>query len=248
MRLRLISCEVFYREMCAAVARSPHTVDMEFLPQGLHNEGKEVMLARLQAAVDASAARRYDAIILGYGLCSYGLAGLTARAIPLVVPRAHDCIAIFLGSCQRYLDHFHNAPGTYFLTSGWIERAHNGGPTSELSIQHNFWSLNYEQLVEKYGDDNAAYLMDVLSSQTKNYNRFTYIAMGVEPDDRFERQTAEEARRRSWKFEKIMGDMSMIRRLVDGQWDEKEFLTVQPGFHVVHRYDDGVIGAEPAAT
>jgi len=39
VRLKLISCEIFYREMCAAVARSPHLVDIEFLPKGLHDIG-----------------------------------------------------------------------------------------------------------------------------------------------------------------------------------------------------------------
>ena len=53
VRLKLISCEIFYREMCAAVARSPHQVDIEFLPKGLHDIGSAKMSARLQEAVDA---------------------------------------------------------------------------------------------------------------------------------------------------------------------------------------------------
>jgi len=35
MRLKLISCEIFYREMCAAVSRSPNRVDIEFLPKSV---------------------------------------------------------------------------------------------------------------------------------------------------------------------------------------------------------------------
>jgi hypothetical protein len=53
MRLKLISCEIFYREMCAAVARSPNQVDVEFLPKGLHDSGAVLMLDRLQAALNA---------------------------------------------------------------------------------------------------------------------------------------------------------------------------------------------------
>ena len=55
-------------------------------------------------------------------LCSNGLVGLTARNIPVVVPRAHDCITLFLGSKERYLDYFQSHTGVYFKTSGWIER------------------------------------------------------------------------------------------------------------------------------
>ena len=39
MKLKLISCEVFYREMGFAISRSPHQVDIEFLPKGLHDIG-----------------------------------------------------------------------------------------------------------------------------------------------------------------------------------------------------------------
>ena len=69
MRLKLISCEIFYREMCAAVARSPHRVDLEFLPKGLHDIGSAKMSARLQEAVDTVDAERYQAVLLGYALC-----------------------------------------------------------------------------------------------------------------------------------------------------------------------------------
>ena len=47
MRLKLIACEIFYRELCAAVARSVNQVDIEFLPKGLHDIGQAGMSARL---------------------------------------------------------------------------------------------------------------------------------------------------------------------------------------------------------
>ena len=87
MRLKLISCEIFYREMCAAVARSPNQVDVEFLQKGLHDIGQAGMLARLQEAVDRVDGSRYDMILLGYGLCNNGIAGLVARSGPIVIPR-----------------------------------------------------------------------------------------------------------------------------------------------------------------
>src|SRR5271169_4196374 len=117
MRLKLISCEVFTRELCDTAARSVHQVDLAFLPKGLHDIGCAGMLSRLQAAVDAVEAPQYDAILLGYGLCNNGIAGLTARTLPIVVPRAHDCMTLFFGSRDRYEDYFRKNPGTYFLTT-----------------------------------------------------------------------------------------------------------------------------------
>ena len=82
----------------------------------------------------------------------------------------------------------------------------------------------------------------------RSYRQLTFIEIGVEPDDRFERHARDEAARRGWQFEKVQGDLSLIQRLVDGVWDEKEFLVVPPGWRVVARYDDDIIGAEPATS
>lgn len=248
MRYKLISCEVFYREMCAAIARSPQTVDVEFLPKGLHDIGSRPMCARLQAVLDATDPAVYDAVLFGYGLCNNGLAGLTARAIPFVLPRAHDCITMFLGSSRRYLDYFNQHPGVYFKTSGWIERGSITGELSQLSIQRQTgMDMTYAEMVEKYGEDNAQYLWEMLGDQHRNYSQFTFIEMGIEPDDRFEQRAAEEAAERGWKFEKVQGDMGMIQRLVDGEWDETEFLVVQPGWRVRAKVGDCIVEAEPAA-
>ena len=42
-RFKLISCEIFTREVCAAVQASPNTIDIEFLPKGLHDIGADGM-------------------------------------------------------------------------------------------------------------------------------------------------------------------------------------------------------------
>ena len=85
-----------YRELCAAVARSANLVDIEFLPKGLHDIGQAGMSSRLAEVLSGVDESRYEAILLGYGLCSNGLVGLGHAPInSLVVPRAHDCITLF---------------------------------------------------------------------------------------------------------------------------------------------------------
>lgn len=247
MRLKLISCEILYREICAAVARSPHQVDIEFLSKGLHDIGSGPMLKTVQAAVDkAGEAGGYDAVCLGYGLCGNGLVGLTARRVPVVLPRAHDCITLFLGNKERYLEYFNNHPGVYFTTTGWIERG-DGGELTQLHHEKQGFGQTMEELVAKYGEDNAQYLYEQLSQYTVRYRQFTFIEMGLEPDDRFERCTIERAEQRGWKYEKIQGDMTLIQGLIDGRWNEQDFLVIQPGFRVAARYDGQIVGTEPAA-
>ncbi len=105
MRLKCIGCEVLARPLYLSAAYSPHTVDIEMLRYGLHQQSNDLR-TRLQTAIDAAEGKGYDAVVLAYGLCGKSTEGLRARSIPLVLPRAHDCITIFLGSRQRYLQEF----------------------------------------------------------------------------------------------------------------------------------------------
>lgn len=247
MRLKLLSCEVFYRELCSVIARSPHCVDIELLPKGLHDIGAKGMLERVQKALDATDSSKYDAFLLGYGLCNNGLNGLVARSRPVVITRAHDCITLFLGSRDRYREYFDSHPGVYFLTSGWIERGEVSKELSQLSIQHQTgMDRSFEELVEKYGEDNARFLYEELC-QTKNYGQYTYIEMGIEPDGQFERHSREQAEKRGWQFEKVRGDMSLIHRLVNGPWDEQDFIVLEPGERLVASYDEGVVSKRSAS-
>jgi hypothetical protein len=247
MRLRIISCEVFTRELCDAAARSVHQVDLAFLPKGLHDIGCTGMRERLQAAVGGVDASLYDALLLGYGLCNNGIAGLVARSLPLIVPRAHDCMTLFFGSRERYEEYFRKNPGTYFLTTGWIERGEATGDLRQLSIQHaNGMDLTYGELVEKYGEDNAQFLYDQLCDQTKHYRRLTFIEMGLEPDGSFRETARKRAEEKGLAFGTEQGNLRLIHALVNGPWEESEFLIVRPGERIVADFGGGLIRAERA--
>jgi len=248
MRLKLISCRVFFREMQAAVERSPHEIDVSFLPQGLHDIGCAGMFQRVNAMLERVDESRHDAVVFGYGLCGNGLAGLTAQTIPIVLPRAHDCITLFMGARERYRRAFDANPGVYYKTSGWIENRHGRGPLSQLSIarKHGL-ELTREEYIARYGEQNGEYLYNTLGNAAPRYGQYTYIEMGVEPDDRFAEQTRTEARRRGWRFEKIAGDMSLIEKLLGGEWNDEEFLVVPPGHSVAPSHDENILRAEPVA-
>ena len=250
MAYKLISCDVFFREMCQVVSGARDRVDMHFLPKGLHDLPSTDMRARLQAAVDDVDESDYEAVLLGYGLCNNGLHGVQARGIPLVLPRAHDCITLFFGSRQRYLDYFWKHPGVYFKTSGWIERGEAQGDLKQLSIEHlQGMDMTYEEMEEKYGEDNARYLYETLVESVRHtYRQFTFIEMGVEPDDRFERETERLADEKGWAYEKVRGNLSLFERLVNGEWNDEDFLVVRPGHRIVARYDDGIVSESPDAS
>jgi len=222
-------------------------VDIVLFEKGLHNEPADLR-ARLQDHVTMASAQKYDYVVMGYGLCGQATAGLTAVNIPLVVPRAHDCITLFLGSRARYQEQFENYPGTYWYVQDYIERSDSTGGALALGADSNTGlDKTYEEFVAKYGRDNADYLMEVLGAWKQHYKRAAYIDMGVADGSAVEAQAREEATRRGWIFDRLAGDLVLIRRLVYGDW-QHDFLILRPGEHVTMTYDADVIGcARPAA-
>lgn len=239
MRYKLISCEVLFREMCSVVARSPHQVDVEFLPKGLHDYGGATMCAQLQQSVDGAVG--YDAVLMGYALCGNGIVGLHAREAPLVIPRAHDCIALLMGSRQKYQQHFEANSGVYYRSTGWLER---GKSLNQQVGQQTMIDATLADLIAKYGEDNGRYLFEELHHYQSAYSQLTFIATGLECDSRFEQEAREEAAEKKWRFERIVGSLDLFARLVNGDWDA-DFLVVPPGASVVPSYNDGVIQIQP---
>ena len=102
MRFQFIVCKVIQREAYFCAARSKNIVDVVLMEQGLHNE-PDKLRNEVQKALDKTTdiqGRPYDASLLGYGLCSNGIVGLSAK-IPIVVPRGHDCVTLLLGSKEK---------------------------------------------------------------------------------------------------------------------------------------------------
>lgn len=240
MKLLALTCAVFAREVYAAAATSPHQVDIELIRKSLHNVPDD-MRAFLQSRIDAVDANAYDAIVLVYGLCGKGTERLAARNLPIVITRAHDCITMFLGSRERYRQSFSESPGTYYLTSGWIERG-----LEEESYEDSFAKVmglgrKYEDYVAKYGEDNAKYLMEFESAWSDQYERYVYIDMGIVPREHYVEMTQERARERNMKCEETAGSITLIRDLIHGNWDDDRYLILKTGEETVQAFDDSTI-------
>ncbi len=241
MKLKCLSCQALTRLVYHCAAQSPHIVDVELFRIGLHNEPLSLR-EQLQIRIDETTGQPYDAILLAYGLCGQATAELKARDIPLVIPRAHDCITLFLGDRDRYKEEFGGHPGTYWYVQDYIERREGKGTT--LSIGAGLDNANmdsvYDEYVEKYGQDNADYLMEVMGAWQSHYDRAVYIDMGVGDGSVIELHTQDEAARRGWTFERLAGDLGLVSRLLNGDW-ENDFLVIQPGEQITMVYDDDVV-------
>ncbi len=134
LRLHVIACPVFQRELEMLAAGAKAEVTFQHLEMGLHERSAENLRAALQGAIDGVATGQCDAIGIGYGLCNRGIVGLEARALPVVIPRAHDCIGMLLGSNRCYLAQLEAQPGTYFQSAGWLENSPANGDVRQQNF------------------------------------------------------------------------------------------------------------------
>jgi len=211
MRLKLIACRVMIDEM------------RPFLPAGVETEVFEIskhvrpksLKADLQAAINR-ADGNCDVILLGYGLCSNAVVGLVAHRSRMVIPKMHDCIGIFLGSHQAYLEEMAHEPA-FFLTKGYIrgyQKDHNG-PMGEI-----------ENLAQRFGRERAE---KIVGDMMRPYKRLVYLRTLENADMEADRKYSEEmAARFSMRYEERPGTLELLRRLVEGDW-ASDFVIVEPG-------------------
>ena len=237
MRIHIIACRIFERELGYLSAVSDNQIDLTWFGRGLHNT-PEVLCERLIGAVDKlyrqiearELEHRPDAIVLGYGLCSKAVVGIRCRDIPIVIPRTDDCIALFMGSQERYLKEFADAHGAYWLNSGWLEQS------ARLFDSDDFKRRRWLEYAEKYGEDNADYLIEVESSWEKNYSTLGYIHSEVHDSPANLRRAGEEAERKGWRLRELDGDLRLLRMMTEGTWNDEEFLILKPGETVAADY------------
>ncbi len=250
MRLKVIACKVLLREMSLVAARCNTILDFTWMRQGYHAT-PAVLQKVLQNEIDKIDAdndpysctmeqtgEKFDAIVLGYGLCSNGVLGLKSEKYPIVIPRAHDCITLFLGSKERYKQLFNElGGGVYWYTSGWVE--HAGLPDKSRSERL------YEYYLEKFEDeDTAEYLVETMTqSWMEKYNSMAYIEMpGGLPN--YQSEIKECARQRNWKYIHFDGDLHLIEDMLTGNWNEKDFTIIPPGKACAASYDDNILKYE----
>lgn len=245
-KLKFIGCEIIFREACKLASASPFRIDLEFLKKGLHDLKRQEMHDKIQAAIDAVPQDEgYEAILLGYARCNDGLAGVTARNIPLIIPRAHDCITFFFGSRSNYQNYFDAHPGTYYHTTGWMERSDPSVTGSQGIMQQLGLNMTFDEMVEKYGRENAEFLFEELGDTLKNYQSICFLRMGTTDETRFIETSQSLANEHNWTFDCRNGDWSLLERLLNGQWNADDFLIVKPGEKIVAKNTPEILSSEP---
>ena len=222
MRIKLIACKVIQREAYYCASRSGNIVDVVLMEQGLHNEPDKLRSMLQEAVQDTTDVQgnRYDAVVLGYCLCSSGILGLKCD-VAMVAARGHDCMTLLLGSKDRYQEYFETHRGVYWYSCGWIDCAEMPGKDQCENL--------LKEYKKKYGKDNAQYLMEMEQGWMKEYEWATFVSLGLCDEEKYKDHTKKCAEYLGWKYDEIEGDVSLLQGLVDGNWDKEKYLVVKPG-------------------
>lgn len=247
MRLKVIACEVLMREICYCTALSPHTIDLEFTKKDSHDQ-VELLHSEVQAKIDATPEGEYDAILLGYGLCGNGTVGIKAHHTPLVIPRAHDCCTLLLGSRRKFEELFSNNPSQPFSSLGYMERGDSYVRNSTLGRTLGL-DRTYEDYAAQYGEENAKFIMETLHPAFRMENHggdVVYIEIPETAQRGASQRFREKAEADGKTFIEVPGQIGLICNLLSGNWNNEDYLQILPGQIIEGVYDwDEICRATP---
>jgi hypothetical protein len=223
-RTVIIACAVFRDVIRNYVSEQDASVI--FMDYGLHLAPRN-MRAAIQIELDKLAEPSF--VLIGFGLCGNGLAGIQSHGHTLIIPCVDDCVSLYLGSRAAYLKEFQAEPATYYLTPGWLECG--GEPMSE-----------HEKCCSQFGAEKAAMIADMLYGK---YRKICFVAFTAEELDRYRPralQVADFCRVRwNWQYTERIGSDALMRKLLefsrtgvspDSSGAGEEFVIIKPGEEV----------------
>ncbi len=204
----IVACNTLADEVNLALKSTGTTHPVYWIDSKLHIR-PEQLKEQIQAAIDRIS--NVTTIILAFGFCGNGLAGIRSETARLILPRADDCISLLLGS-QELRNLLSKEAPRYFFTRGWIESEHN--LAGEL-----------EYCVRKFGYKRGLRIMRIM---LKHYRRLTLIDTRAYDIALYKTRIDRLAEELGLESEVVKGSQRFFEKLLLGPWDE-EFIVAGPG-------------------
>ena len=238
-RLVVLVCEALKLEVETFAKDYPHIVAIEVLEMNLHETPLRLKEALGKKIAEVEARHHPDAVALVYGLCGSGLVGVRAQTCPVVVARAHDCVTLYLGSKERYLQIQKEQPKTYWYTPGWNKTERAPSPEKFAKLKEDF--------AKKFDEEEVDYLIEQERNALQTYKTAAYVDLGLDDSGEAEAYAKKCAQWMGWNFERQAGNRGLLIDLLAGSWDEERFLIVPPGYEIQHSADAMIMKAVPVS-
>jgi hypothetical protein len=199
MKIGIIACESFKKELDFLTQNNPNIVYKEYLEFGLHGYPQD--LKRTVVEKVNSLQGKVDAVLLGYGICN-SLREITGELkVPTVRLDGDDCIGVILTSSE-YEKERKKCAGTFYMTPYFAER---GLGLEEMKSEFAEKIPNYEEL----GIDLKWYLDRMFDG----YSRVLYVDDGLGDSERLITLSKQTANELNLDHQCRMGTLSV---LIDG--------------------------------
>ena len=238
MKAKIISCEIFRGEIEHLLGKHGLDIETEYLEIALHNE-TDNLRSQIRERIDA-APDDVTHILLFYGLCGNGTAGISSPNHTIVIPRAHDCCTILLGSRDRFQSNFGHRLSAEWTSNIYYEKKGWGSRSDNRDLEQLGLNMSREEYIKYYGEENGAYLWETL--QPKGSSEIIFIRVPETEDPETEERVKLKAEENEKTFLVLEGSLSLLEKLILAQWDG-DFLIVPPQQEIQPSFDDEVIKA-----
>ena len=235
---KIIACNIFKKELEVLMKNEDLAERVIFVEQGLHNTPPK-MKEKLQEIIyeledDNKFVEKYDGIVLLYGLCGNGTLGLQTKKVKLIIPRAHECMTLFLGSKEKYKEILDNNKGVYWYNHAWIDQT---PMPSKKQME-----ISKRDYYEYYDEDNAEYLYELEVQGLMQYRYGLLIKSPLVDNEPYKdfllNEVCDEF---NWKYKEVMGNNTILEKVINNIFDEHEVLVLNPNEEIGLSLDTNII-------
>lgn len=218
MAYLVLACEALRPEIEYVIEEAQSIPEIIYMEQELHNI-PDKMRAVLQEKISGLEKERQDIdeIVMGFGLCGRGTAGVKTDRVTLVYPRVHDCVPLYFGLPQKETSKFQE--GKLCLAAGALKYG---------KIAQHLTENRYKVYAEKFGEKRAKKMIQAENSVFSNYKSLCHIKWpGM--DESLETLAKRLAQEIELPYEECEGKSIFIRELLDGGKNTMNFIRLEPG-------------------
>jgi hypothetical protein len=204
----IVACETLKQELLAVMEKRGCDYPVIWVDAGKHTWPDKLRVA-VQEAIDGIPPS-CGTILLLFGFCGNAMVGIETRGHRLVMPKAADCIPLFIGSLRERETY---GTRTYFFTEGYLNSG--GSMLSDAS-----------RIYERYGEEDGLY---ILKKMLGHYQDFAVVNTGVFDVDAIKARVDDFAKPLEIPVKLIPGSLRFIDALLAGDWQDTAFLVLEPG-------------------
>jgi hypothetical protein len=207
----VLACETLKSELEFVMKTSGSELPVFWVGSGKHTL-PDKLRESVQDGIDEVPAE-YDTVLLLFGFCGNAMVGVRTGAHRAVLPKAADCIPLFLGSRET-----RNGYGVrrYFFTEGYLKAESN--PASD-----------HARLTARYGEAKARM---ITREMLQYYEHLSIVDTGVFDVAKASATVAELSAVTGVPVDVLPGDLRLIRMLIEGDWPDDEFFVFEPGSEI----------------